>query len=104
MPHTCRAVLRCMSRGLRHIADYSLKLIRWVSWELCCRVYPGVPDVFQCRLWGLLRAEIASERLWKAVGGARVGSFGKNCWQRRCRELEDSWLGTPLPTASGDLM
>lgn len=104
MPHTCRAVLRCMSRGLRHIADYSLKLIRWVSWELCCRVYPGVPDVFQCRLWGLLRAEIASERLWQAVGGARVGSFGKNCWQRRCRELEDSWLGTPLPTASGDLM
>lgn len=80
--HAYMAVLRCMSRGLRHIAGYSLKLIRLASWELLCRVYPTATDSFQCRLWGLLHAETACELLWQAVGGAGAGSFGENYPQR----------------------
>lgn len=101
---TCMAVLRCTSQGLRHIAGYSLELIRQASWELRCRVYPTVADSFQCRLLGLLHAETACELLWQAVGGAGAGSFGENYPQRQCRELENSYPATPLPTATGDLM
>lgn len=101
--YTCVAVSRCMSGGLRHIAGYSLKLIKQVSWELCCRVYPCVMDDFQCRLWVLLHTKAAREQLWHAAAGAEVGSFSKKCWWRQCRELGDGFLGTPLPTVRRDL-